>query len=176
MAVSEPTSISATASKRLGGYGEIFSVFLRLGLTSFGGPVAHFGYFHREFVLRRQWIGEAAYADLLALCQFLPGPASSQAGFLLGCMRGGLTGGLLAWAAFTGPSAILMILFAMGLHTLPLGNQAGWLIGLKVAAVAVVAQAILVMAVKLCRIFCAYCSRGWRRRRCCWPIRGGCNR
>jgi len=145
--------IVETASRNTGSPGEIFTAFLRLGLTSFGGPVAHFGYFHREFVLRRKWISEAAYADLLALCQFLPGPASSQAGFLLGCMRGGLAGGLLAWLAFTGPSAVLMILLALGLQSLPLGNHAGWLTGLKVAAVAVVAQAIIAMAIKLCPDF-----------------------
>ena len=89
--------------------GAIFRVFLHLGLTSFGGPIAHLGYFRREFVERRQWLSESAYADLVALCQFLPGPASSQVGFAVGLSRGGLAGGLAAWAGFTLPSAIALI-------------------------------------------------------------------
>jgi chromate transporter len=93
---------------------EVWRVFLKLGLTSFGGPVAHLGYFRREFVVRRAWLDERAYADLVALCQFLPGPASSQTGFAIGLMRAGYLGGLAAWAAFTLPSAIAMTLFAYG--------------------------------------------------------------
>jgi chromate transporter len=94
--------------------GEIFRVFLRLGLTSFGGPIAHLGYFRAEFVERRHWLSEQSFADLVALSQFLPGPASSQTGFGVGLLRGGFLGGLAAWAGFTLPSAILMILFAYG--------------------------------------------------------------
>src|SRR5690606_18731560 len=103
--------------------GEVFNAFLKLGLTSFGGPIAHLGYFRNELVLRRRWIDEAGYADLVALCQFLPGPASSQIGFALGLLRGGLTGALLAWAGFTLPSALLLFAFAYGAAGLsgPLG-------------------------------------------------------
>ena len=94
---------------------EVFRVFLKLGLTSFGGPIAHLGYFRDELVVRRRWIDEAGYADLVALCQFLPGPASSQVGFSLGILRGnGLLGGLAAWLAFTMPSAIILFAFALG--------------------------------------------------------------
>ena len=128
---------------------ETFRVFLRLGCTSFGGPVAHLSYFQNEFVQRRRWLTDAAYADVVALCQFLPGPASSQVALVLGYMRGGLAAGILGWAAFTAPSALLMISFAYGLHFFNVG-QAGWLAGLKVAAVAVVAQAIWNMATRLC--------------------------
>ncbi len=128
---------------------EIFLVFLRLGCTSFGGPVAHLGYFQNELVQRRRWIGNGAYADVVALCQFLPGPASSQVCFVLGYLRSGLLGGLLGWMAFTAPSAILMIGFAYGLHSFN-ADTAGWLLGLKVASVAVVAQAIWIMTPKLC--------------------------
>src|SRR3954471_972806 len=94
-----------------GSAGEVFLAFLKLGLTSFGGPIAHLGYFRQELVVRRQWIDEAGYADLVALCQFLPGPASSQVGFALGLLRGGALGGLAAWLAFTLPSAALVVLF-----------------------------------------------------------------
>src|SRR5688572_32557376 len=94
---------------------EVFLVFLKLGLTSFGGPIAHLGYFRDELVVRRRWIDEAAYADLVALCQFLPGPASSQVGFALGLRRGGgLFGGLAAWGAFTLPSALFLLACAFG--------------------------------------------------------------
>jgi chromate transporter len=127
---------------------EVFRAFLGLGLTSFGGPVAHLGYFHEAFVVRRKWIGEAAYADLVALCQFLPGPASSQVGFSLGLMRGGPLGALAAWTAFTLPSAILLVAFAWGASTLD-PEAGGWIEGLKAAAVAVVAQAVLAMASSL---------------------------
>ena len=128
---------------------ETFLVFLRLGCTSFGGPIAHLGYFQNEFVQRRRWISDAAYADVVALCQFLPGPASSQVCFVLGYLRSGLLGGILGWIAFTAPSAMLMIGFAYGVHLLNV-QTAGWLLGLKVAAVAVVAQAVWTMATRLC--------------------------
>jgi chromate transporter len=130
--------------------GAIFRVFLRLGLTSFGGPIAHLGYFRREFVERRQWLGESAYADLVALCQFLPGPASSQVGFAVGLLRGGLAGGLAAWAGFTLPSAIALTLFALGAGAITGPAGLGALHGLKVVAVAVVAQAVWGMARALC--------------------------
>ncbi len=128
---------------------EVLRVFLKLGLTSFGGPVAHLGYFRREFVVRRAWLDERAYADLVALCQFLPGPASSQTGFAIGLMRAGRLGGLAAWAAFTLPSAIAMTLFAYGEGALkgPAGD--GLIHGLKLVAVAIVAQAVLGMAQSL---------------------------
>jgi chromate transporter len=125
---------------------EVFSAFLKLGLTSFGGPVAHLGYFRQEFVERRKWFDERAYADLVALCQFLPGPASSQVGIAIGLLRAGYGGALAAWAAFTLPSAIAMVAFAYGLASLGAALGSGWLHGLKVAAVAVVALAILGMA------------------------------
>lgn len=117
---------------------EVFLVFLRLGLTSFGGPIAHLGYFREEFVARRQWLGERAYADLVALCQFLPGPASSQVGIAVGLMRAGYPGALAAWTAFTLPSALALVLFAFGVAALGEALGASWLQGLKVAAVAVV--------------------------------------
>jgi chromate transporter len=125
---------------------EIFLVFLRLGLTSFGGPVAHLAYFRREFVERRRWLDAEAYAALVALGQFLPGPASSQVGMMLGLMRGGVAGAFAAFVAFTAPSAILMTAFALLLPRI--GGVAGapWVHGLKLAAVAVVAQAVWGMA------------------------------
>ncbi|GAB1535278.1 chromate efflux transporter [Geovibrio sp. ADMFC3] len=129
---------------------EILSVFLRLGLTSFGGPVAHLSYFHDEFVMRRKWMSEQEYADLAALCQFLPGPASSQVGFAVGLKRGGKAGGFAAWLGFTMPSALFMIAFAYGLDFFGDSLDSGWLKGLKVAAAAVVAHAVWSMAVKLC--------------------------
>lgn len=128
----------------------IFAVFLRLGLTSFGGPIAHLGYYRTEFVERRRWLSEAAYADLVALCQLLPGPASSQVGFAVGLSRGGLLGGVAAWLGFTLPSAVAMVLFAQGAAALTGPLSAGMLHGLQVAAVAVVAQAVWSMAVSLC--------------------------
>jgi chromate transporter len=133
-----------------GTVGEVFRVFLRLGLTSFGGPVAHLGYFRNELVLRRKWIDEPDYADLVALCQFLPGPASSQVGFALGLLRAGPLGGLAAWSAFTLPSAILLLLFAHGMPAITGRFDDGLLHGLKVVAVAVVAQAVWGMARSLC--------------------------
>ncbi len=125
---------------------EVLRVFLRLGLTSFGGPVAHLGYFRNEFVVKRQWLDERAYADLVALCQFLPGPASSQVGFALGLKRAGLFGGLAAWAGFTLPSALALTLFAYGEGALAGPAGQGLVHGLKLVAVAIVAQAVLGMA------------------------------
>ena len=125
---------------------EVLRVFLRLGLTSFGGPIAHLGYFRAEFVTRRGWLDERAFADLVALCQFLPGPASSQVGFAIGLMRAGFSGGLAAWAGFTLPSAIALTLFAYGAAALTGPAGEGLLHGLKLVAVAIVAQAVLGMA------------------------------
>ena len=129
---------------------EIFLVALRLGCTSFGGPVAHLAYFRQEYVVKRGWLDEAHYADLVALCQFLPGPASSQTGFGIGYLQRGLAGGLAAWLGFTLPSAILMTGFAYGIATIGDPGTAGWLQGLKVAAVSVVAQAVWAMGRSLC--------------------------
>jgi chromate transporter len=129
-----------------GSAGEVFAAFLKLGLTSFGGPVAHLGYFRDEFVERRRWLEEQTYADLVALCQFLPGPASSQVGISIGLLRAGYLGALAAWTAFTLPSALALVLFAYGLSASGNALGSGWLHGLKVAAVAVVALAILGMA------------------------------
>ncbi|HXV21851.1 MAG TPA: chromate efflux transporter [Desulfuromonadales bacterium] len=131
--------------------GRVFLAFLKLGLTSFGGPVAHLGYFRDEFVMRRRCLREDTYADLVALCQFLPGPASSQVGIGIGISQAGLRGGLAAWLGFTFPSALALILFAYGVTSLDeTAVHAGWLHGLKVVAVAVVAQAIWGMARALC--------------------------
>ena len=124
---------------------EVFLVFLRLGLTSFGGPIAHLGYFHDEFVVRRRWLDEKTYADLVALCQFLPGPASSQVGIAVGLSRAGYAGSIAAWSGFTMPSAIALVLFAYGVTAIGGTLGSGWLHGLKIAAVAVVAQAVLAM-------------------------------
>ena len=129
---------------------EVLRVFAKLGVSSFGGPIAHIGYFREEFVVRRRWIDEPAFADLVALCQFLPGPASSQVGFSIGLMRGGYLGGLAAWTAFTLPSAILLLLFAYGAKFLQGPIGAGLLHGLKLVAVAIVAQAVWGMARTLC--------------------------
>jgi len=129
---------------------ELFRAFLKLGLISFGGPVAHISYFHEEFVVKRRWLDEAAFGDLVALCQFLPGPSSSQMVFAIGMRRAGLPGALVASLCFTLPSAILMILFGYGISALGDLNKAGWLHGLKLAAVAVVAQAVWGMGRKLC--------------------------
>lgn len=133
-----------------GNFREVFLAFLKLGLTSFGGPIAHLGYFRREFVARRRWLDEPAFADLVALCQFLPGPASSQTGFALGLMRAGYGGGFAAWLGFTLPSALILTAFAYlgGALSGPLGQ--GFLHGLKLVAVAVVAQAVWGMARSLC--------------------------
>ncbi|MCZ0925844.1 chromate efflux transporter [Halomonas janggokensis] len=129
---------------------EVFKAFLLLGLTSFGGPVAHLGYFRSEFVARRKWLTESAYADLVALCQFLPGPASSQVGFALGLMRAGPWGAAMAWLAFTLPSAIVLVLFAFGAAVLEGPIASGIIHGLKVVAVAIVAHAVWGMARNLC--------------------------
>ncbi len=138
------------AGSRRGGVLEVLWVFLRLGLTSFGGPVAHLGYFHAEFVQRRRWLAEQDYADLVALCQFLPGPASSQFGIAVGLGRAGWLGALAAWVGFTLPSAVLLIAFALGLEALAGPLASGAIHGLKVVAVAVVAQAVWGMAKSLC--------------------------
>lgn len=129
---------------------EVFRTFLKLGLTSFGGPIAHLGYFRDEFVNRRAWLSDHAYADLVALCQFLPGPASSQVGFALGMMRAGWLGALAAFTAFTLPSALILMAFALSAASIsgPLGD--GALHGLKIVAVAIVAQAVWGMAKNLC--------------------------
>jgi len=120
---------------------QVFLVALRLGLTSFGGPIAHLGYFREEYVRRRNWLDEQSYADVVALCQFLPGPASSQVGIVVGTVRAGLGGGLAAWLGFTLPSAAALTLFAYGMDAFDVANT-GWLQGLKIVAVAVVAQAV----------------------------------
>jgi chromate transporter len=129
---------------------EVLRVFVKLGLSSFGGPIAHIGYFRDEFVTRRRWLDEQAYADLVALCQFLPGPASSQVGFSVGLMRAGYLGGLAAWTGFTLPSAIILLLFAYGAGSLSGALGTGLLHGLKLVAVAIVAQAVWGMARTLC--------------------------
>ncbi|MCY4575997.1 MAG: chromate efflux transporter [Chloroflexi bacterium] len=121
---------------------EIFLVAGRLGLTSFGGPIAHIGYFREEYVVRRKWLDEGTFAELIALCQFLPGPASSQLGMAVGIKRGGLLGGFAAWLGFTLPSALALILFAYGVQELGAQESADWLHGLKIVAVAVVALAL----------------------------------
>ena len=124
---------------------QVFLVALRLGLISFGGPIAHIGYFREEYVARRKWLDERSYLDVVALCQFLPGPASSQVGIIVGMMRAGLPGGLAAWLGFTLPSAVALTLFALGVAAWDVGD-AGWLRGLKIAAVVVVAQAVWSMS------------------------------
>lgn len=146
---STPTISNDTARHKIGTPGEVFAAFLKLGVTSFGGPIAHLGYFRDELVVRRKWVDEAGYADLVALCQFLPGPASSQVGFALGLLRAGPLGALAAWTAFTLPSAILLVAFAMVAASIegPVGT--GLLHGLKIVAVAVVAQAVWGMAKSL---------------------------
>jgi chromate transporter len=152
-----------------GSFLEVLSVAFRLGLTSFGGPIAHLGYFRDEYVVRRKWLDEQSYADLVALCQFLPGPASSQVGMAVGIVRAGLPGALAAWLGFTLPSALLLVLFAFGVNALGGAAEAGWLHGLKVVAVAVVAQAVWGMARTLCpdrqratlAILAAIVTLGW---------------
>jgi chromate transporter len=134
-----------------GGAWQVFVAFLRLGLTSFGGPIAHLGYFRDEFVVRRRWLGEAEYASLVALCQFLPGPASSQVGMAIGLSRAGLRGALAAWSGFTLPSAFAMVFFAIGLSYWGARLPADALHGMKLVAVAVVAQAVWGMARTFCR-------------------------
>lgn len=128
----------------------VFLAFLRLGLTSFGGPVAHLGFFRAEFVERRRWLDEAHYADVVALSQMLPGPASSKVGIIVGALRAGLPGALAAWLGFTTPSALALIAFGYGVTALGDLADAAWLHGLKIVAVAVVAQAVWGMARTLC--------------------------
>ncbi len=134
----------------MGSASEVLLVFLKLGVSCFGGPIAHLGYFRQEFVIRRRWLDEATYADLVALCQFLPGPASSQVGFSIGLMRAGYAGGLAAWTGFTLPSAVALLLFAYGASLLGGPTGVGLLLGLRLVAVAIVAQAVWGMARTLC--------------------------
>lgn len=129
---------------------DVFFVFLRLGLTSFGGPVAHLGYFHEAFVRRRKWISENQYAETVALCQVLPGPTSSQVGFTIGLNRAGFAGGIAAWLAFTLPSALLMTALVFAFDKFQFFAQSGVVHGLKLAAIAVIAHAFLAMAKSLC--------------------------
>ncbi|QHE51278.1 chromate transporter [Pontibacillus sp. HMF3514] len=129
-------------------YLEIFLISLRLGLTSFGGPVAHLGYFQDEYVKRRKWLDDKSFADLIALCQFLPGPASSQVGISIGMVRGGIIGGICSWIGFTLPSVIALVIFALAINGTSI-EGASWVSGLKLVAVAVVAHAIMNMGKKL---------------------------
>jgi chromate transporter len=131
------------------GAGEVFAAFLKLGLTSFGGPIAHLGYFRTEYVQRRQWLDEQAFGDLVGLCQFLPGPASSEVGIAIGITRAGLLGGLAAWLGFTIPSALALIAFGYGVQHITIAD-AGWIHGLLIVAVAVVANAVWGMARQFC--------------------------
>lgn len=140
-----PASPAAPRAPERGSALEVLAAFTRLGLTSFGGPVAHLGYFREAFVERRRWLSEAAYAEIVALCQFLPGPASSQVGMAIGLRRAGLLGMAAAWLAFTLPSAALLVAFALAISSLGDVSGAGWILGTKAAAVAVVAQAVLGM-------------------------------
>src|SRR5690349_15129703 len=146
---------SAMRTNTPGSAAEVLIAFLRLGVTCFGGPIAHIGYFRDEFVTRRRWLDERAYADLVGLCQFLPGPGSSQVGLSIGLMRAGYFGGLAAWCGFTLPSAAALVLFAYGASALEGPIGLGLLHGLKLVAVAIVAQAVWGMARTLCR--------GWQR-------------
>src|SRR5689334_23529847 len=124
-----------------GSVSEVFSAFLVLGLTSFGGPVAHIGYFRNAFVEKRRWLDDKSFADIVAMCQFLPGPASSQVGMTIGLLRAGIGGMLAAWIAFTAPSAIILTAFAFGVAAFGGSLTGGWLTGLEPAADAAVAQA-----------------------------------
>ncbi|MCC6736456.1 MAG: chromate efflux transporter [Bauldia sp.] len=142
----EPPTAEADRAGAARGLLPLFAVFLRLGLTSFGGPVAHLAFFRDEFVTRRRWLGERAYADLVALCQFLPGPASSQVGMGVGLVRAGVSGAVVAWLGFTLPSAVLMVAAGYGILAVGADAEPGWLAGLKIVAVAVVAQAVWGMA------------------------------
>ena len=157
----------------------VFIIFLRLGLTSFGGPIAHLGFFRNEFVERRRWLGDREYADLVALAQFLPGPASSEVGIALGLLKRGIAGAVAAWLGFTLPSAIGLVIFAFALTHAHLDTDGGAPHGLKVAAVAVVAQALWGMAVTLCpdrprsRKDRADAATWRRRRRSSRPILSG---
>lgn len=148
--MSEHAETATAEGQSQGSLLEVLWVSTRLGLTSFGGPIAHLGYFHEEYVKRRKWIDEQSYADLVALCQFLPGPASSQVGIAIGIARARLLGGLAAWFGFTFPSAVALVVFAMGIGAFATAADTGWLHGLKIVAVAVVAQAVWGMARSLC--------------------------
>jgi chromate transporter len=151
--MSEQAQVATTEvaqNQSRGSFFEVLRVSTRLGLTSFGGPIAHLGYFHEEYVQRRKWIDEQSYADLVALCQFLPGPASSQVSIAIGIARARLLGGLAAWIGFTLPSALALVAFAFGIGAFASTADAGWLHGLKIVAVAVVAQAVWGMARSLC--------------------------
>jgi chromate transporter len=140
--VTESGASSSRRTRRHESVLSVFAAFLKLGLTSFGGPIAHLGYFREEFVERRKWLEDRVYADLVALCQFTPGPASSKVGIGIGLAKAGLPGALAAWTGFTLPSALALLLFAYGVDTFAADLGAGWLHGLKVVAVAVVAQAV----------------------------------
>ena len=144
-----PTGTTSRPISRLSNLLTIFAVALRLGLTSFGGPIAHIGFFHQEYVVNRRWLSERRFSDLVALCHFLPGPTSSQVGIAVGITRGGLLGGLLAWIAFTAPSAAILIAFGFGITEFDTLLEGSWLNGLKIAAVAVVAQALWGMSTSL---------------------------
>ena len=136
------TTAADVEARQAGSPLEVLRIFARLGVSCFGGPIAHIGYFRDEFVTRRRWLDEHSYADLVGLCQFLPGPASSQVGFSLGLMRAGYLGGLAAWTGFTLPSAIALVAFAYGATALSGPAGTGLLHGLKLVAVAIVAQAV----------------------------------
>ncbi|BAU49254.1 chromate transporter [Sulfurifustis variabilis] len=149
-ATGDASSVGQAAGSRVtSSLRTVFAAFLKLGLVSFGGPIAHLGYLRTEFVERRRWLDDAAYADLVALCKFLPGPASSQVGIALGALRAGLPGAVAAWVGFTLPSAAIMIAFGYGFQFFEGGGEPGWLHGLKIAAVAVVAQAVWSMGRQL---------------------------
>ena len=150
MPTEDSVRLSKSEARERPSPGEVLRAFLKLGLISFGGPVAHIGYFREEFVARRRWLDDATYTDLVALCQFLPGPASSQVGFSIGLMRAGYLGGLAAWTGFTLPSAIALVLFAYGAPVFAGPVAVGLLHGLQLVAVAIVAQAVFGMARTLC--------------------------
>lgn len=143
----------ADVKKNEGSFKNIFYIFLKLGLTSFGGPAAHIAFFREEFVSRRNWLNDQAYAELVALCHFLPGPASSQVGFAIGLARGGKPGALAAWLGFTLPSAVVLIAFALGLNTFDYSELSGVIAGLKIVAFAIVAQATWMMMKSLCATY-----------------------
>src|SRR5574341_1141673 len=146
----ETTTSELLRDQNQGSPFEVLRASTRLGVTSFGGPIAHLGYFHEEYVKRKKGIDEQSYADLVALCQFLPGPESSQVGIAIGNARARLLGGIAAWIGFTLPSALALVAFAFGIGAFASAADAGWLHGLKVVAVAVVAQAVWGMARSLC--------------------------
>src|SRR6201993_3225207 len=150
MSVPASEGVVQARSAHPGSVLEVLLVFLRLGFTSFGGPVAHLGYYRVELVERRKWLDETGFVDIVALCQFLPGPASSQVAVTLGTLRAGLAGGLAAWLGFTLPSAVAMVAFGYGVGALRDIAHVPWLHGLKIVAVAVVAQAVWGMARNLC--------------------------